>query len=400
MRVHARGQLAIPRAGCSDPGRPPAERAAHRTPSGGVSDTSVPSAPPTHADTETTSLCVQCARILTPGRPELEVPRISGLRLRSHVLAITRRRRWTAALIVWAAIAPVTASAATRQLAYRPLDPDGTLRDGLSVDRRVTPGACDRASKVVTHAFECLESGAFIREPCYRDERRQSLSLLCVSDPWAHAAIGFDVPALPSPRPPVRRPWALELASGLRCVAIELGRADVTVVAGRRLSFECTPLLGGIDRGQGSGRSSGNPIAGPPPGGSTPPMTTAAAGCGPSPCGSRGAEPILALVRSRLPASGGEPAPLAPGQTLIESGASSPRARRSSPRQSPAVGTDWAASAVQPLRGRAVLRCQRAWEPITSPRRRTLLALRRPRSTRVGQTVTRPSRLLKPPRVD
>jgi hypothetical protein len=190
-------------------------------------------------------------------------------------MEIARLRRWAAACLVCAAVAPATGFAATRQLVYHPLDADGTLRDGLSVHRQGIPGSCDRASNAVTDAFECLENVAStdplhpveaidVREPCYRDDRRASASVLCVLSPWVPTATGFDVPALPSPRPPVRRPWALELASGLGCVTIEIGlQEQPPIVAGRPLSFYCSPLPGGRSRsrirtlfGQANRRSS------------------------------------------------------------------------------------------------------------------------------------------------
>jgi len=132
-----------------------------------------------------------------------------------------------------------SADAATVRLKYSPLDADGTLRDGLSVASGGI-GECTSGSYIVVGAFRCFEDDSSIWDVCYLDQRDVDLpSLLCVSSPWARAAVRLQYIDEPDPRfgaRPGGPPWALELASGRRCVWAS--RASTTV--GRlRLNYLC-----------------------------------------------------------------------------------------------------------------------------------------------------------------
>lgn len=137
----------------------------------------------------------------------------------------------------------------TRIVTYEPLDQDGTLRDGLTVDRVEDGGTCDRASRVVSGTFACLESRAIEREPCWLDTRRSpSLAVLCVTHPWARAAIAFDVSSVPQHLRRRSLPWALELMSGRRCVAQQLfmpwpARRDFTYLCARSFGGRSTSSI-------------------------------------------------------------------------------------------------------------------------------------------------------------
>jgi hypothetical protein len=128
------------------------------------------------------------------------------------------------------------AAAATERRTYSPYGPDGGPRPGL----RVVPqaGECFVQSPRVAGALRCA-TGDRLRDPCYLDRAAQPLPrVLCVASPWSSTAVTFEPPDLPEPVDGLepQRPWALELASGRRCVAV--GGAT-TVVDGRRLNYVC-----------------------------------------------------------------------------------------------------------------------------------------------------------------
>jgi hypothetical protein len=143
-----------------------------------------------------------------------------------------------------------SAQAATERLRYSPLDADGTLRDGLGVNLGGT-AECTSRSFIVVGAYRCFE-GNQIRSVCYPDSRDvEGFSVLCVSSPWARAAIRLQLDEEPDDSFAARPgglPWALELASGVRCVWV----GGATNVVGRlRLNYGCARgryLFGSPDR--------------------------------------------------------------------------------------------------------------------------------------------------------
>jgi hypothetical protein len=138
--------------------------------------------------------------------------------------------------------APASAQAATLRERYTPFTATGAAKPSL----RVTPhfgGNCNSASFIVRgDVFRCFD-GNFIRDPCYHDAATSAQTqrdvVLCVSSPWSRSAVRLRADtldhsgALKVGAPP----WALELASGVRCVFAE---GATNVVGGRRLNYVCT----------------------------------------------------------------------------------------------------------------------------------------------------------------
>jgi hypothetical protein len=148
-----------------------------------------------------------------------------------------------------------SAGAATERVRYSPFDADGTLRDGLSVNIGGL-GECTTGSFFVVGAFRCFEDN-MIHDVCYRDDRDPEVpSLLCVKNPWARTAVRLQYLKEPDPSygaKPGGRPWALELASGSRCVSVGggttvVGRLRLNYVCGRYGSPRARYLFGSPDR--------------------------------------------------------------------------------------------------------------------------------------------------------
>ncbi len=134
-------------------------------------------------------------------------------------------------------------AAGTNVRTFSPLDADGTLRDGLSVNRGRTTADCWTGSFVVKDAYRCFE-GNLIRDPCWLDDRDPDVpSLLCVQSPWSRAAVRLDlVDELPEPGAgSIQTPWALELASGLRCTFLQ---GATGTLGGLRLNYACAKPRG------------------------------------------------------------------------------------------------------------------------------------------------------------
>ncbi len=78
-------------------------------------------------------------------------------------------------------------------------------------------GTCNGTSASVAGAFRC-QWGTFVEDPCFAVAAR---TVDCVESPWAavdRLTIAAALPAADSPqRPPF---WAVELAGGYRCVAV------------------------------------------------------------------------------------------------------------------------------------------------------------------------------------
>ena len=86
-------------------------------------------------------------------------------------------------------------------------------------------------------SFRCF-SGAQIFDPCFAPPTANPTSVLCVNDPWSSATTLHLTRVLPQPvaNEPAR-PWALELSTGVRCVA---STGTVPDVARVNLSYHCS----------------------------------------------------------------------------------------------------------------------------------------------------------------
>jgi eukaryotic-like serine/threonine-protein kinase len=154
-------------------------------------------------------------------------------------------KRCIAAAVALAALAgPAAASAAPPTVVsiYSPFSAAGALAPGL----RAVPqdgGSCATGSFVVVNpfAFRC-SVGDRILDPCYLDgaaSTAQAPVVDCVAAPWAASVVRLHLGAPPGTGPgaaPDAPPWALQLASGRRCVR---ATGATTVVRGRRLSYVC-----------------------------------------------------------------------------------------------------------------------------------------------------------------
>src|ERR671931_2797042 len=125
-------------------------------------------------------------------------------------------------------VASASATAPTERLIYSPFATDGSLLQRLKVTTH-TVGTCATGSYVVARAgtYRCFD-GNVIRDPCFSDARASTASgepvVACVESPWARAAVSLHLDGEPSSAgqaAPGRPPWALQLASGPRCVFAE-----------------------------------------------------------------------------------------------------------------------------------------------------------------------------------
>lgn len=156
-----------------------------------------------------------------------------------------RPSRRIAAVLVAATLAaiacPGVAGASTQRLRYSPFSPSGAAAPSLHI-ASAFGGDCGTASFIVRgDVYRCF-AGNFIRDPCYFDALASAQLdrdvVLCVGSPWARSAVRLRADTLEraGPLPAGAPPWALELASGPRCVFAE-GASNV--VGGRRLNYVC-----------------------------------------------------------------------------------------------------------------------------------------------------------------
>jgi hypothetical protein len=148
----------------------------------------------------------------------------------------------TAAALWCASVAG--AAAPTERLVYTPFAAGGSLLPSLKVTTH-GGGRCDTGSYVVARrgVYRCFD-GNVIRDPCFSNPSASTAAgdpvVACVESPWARTAVSLHLDGEPSSAgqaAPGRPPWALQLASGPRCVFAE-GASNV--VHGRRLNYFCS----------------------------------------------------------------------------------------------------------------------------------------------------------------
>jgi hypothetical protein len=93
----------------------------------------------------------------------------------------------------------------------------------------------------VSGAYRCFQ-GNKILDPCFAPTSRQPgapAQLACYAAPWDKPTMLHVVGALPTPGGPTTppRPWALQLTSGIRCVA---STGTVPAVQGVNLGYHCS----------------------------------------------------------------------------------------------------------------------------------------------------------------
>ena len=105
---------------------------------------------------------------------------------------------------------------------------------------RTVDGYCWNSSlaAVGRTAFRCFGDGGQILDPCFAPATPDPTSVSCVNDPWSRGTTLHLTRALPEPVPDgAARPWAIELATGVRCVA---STGVVPDVEGVNLGYHCS----------------------------------------------------------------------------------------------------------------------------------------------------------------
>jgi hypothetical protein len=103
-----------------------------------------------------------------------------------------------------------------------------------------TPGTCWTGSIAVpiAGAYRCI-AGSQIYDPCFASPGASTVhSVACIADPWSKAHLVTVTGPLPktTPAPDLRQFWALQLANGVRCVAVT---GTVARIDGVDLDYVC-----------------------------------------------------------------------------------------------------------------------------------------------------------------
>jgi hypothetical protein len=130
-----------------------------------------------------------------------------------------------------------TAPMTTTLRTFTPYSASGQLT--VPVARRVR-GHCWETSLAAPAAndYRCLAANQIL-DPCFVSPaghaKHRSSTLACFTDPWSKA-VQLHVRRLPKAHPLTRRPWAVVLTSGQRCVAVT---GTSPFVAGVGLDYWC-----------------------------------------------------------------------------------------------------------------------------------------------------------------
>jgi hypothetical protein len=122
---------------------------------------------------------------------------------------------------------------------FRPYAADGEL--AITV-HDVASGSCWTTSIAAParNAYRCFGGGNTILDPCFAAPKKsEPPQVACVASPWSEAQVltlTEPLPAAPAGDAPVR-PWAFQLATGVRCVA---STGTVPAVRGVNLAYHCT----------------------------------------------------------------------------------------------------------------------------------------------------------------
>lgn len=105
----------------------------------------------------------------------------------------------------------------------------------------VASGSCWTTSIAVpvASAYRCIADDKIL-DPCFASPRKATpIEVACVANPWSRAEVLRVTAALPTAAPGARnrsRPWAIQLANGVRCVA---ATGMVPAVGGVDLGYHC-----------------------------------------------------------------------------------------------------------------------------------------------------------------
>ena len=130
-----------------------------------------------------------------------------------------------------------TAAPGTTTVHFRAYSPGDELAVPVA---DVVRGQCWTTSIAApsAHAYRCFQ-GNKILDPCFAPAHAASpVQVACLGAPWSRALmlqVSGKLPA-PSAATAVSRPWAFQLANGVRCVA---STGTVPAVAGVNLAYHC-----------------------------------------------------------------------------------------------------------------------------------------------------------------
>jgi len=147
------------------------------------------------------------------------------------------------------------ASGATIMIHVAPVGTHGRLTTGFTVSQTVR-GMCDSGSDVVRgRLYRCFIDNE-VADPCWgvAAQKGAVVDALCLPDPWLTAVTQVVTAGLPKATGAISRdsdvPWAVELTIGVRCIALQGGRAGYR---GGLLNFVCgdgLELVGSPDRNE------------------------------------------------------------------------------------------------------------------------------------------------------
>lgn len=136
---------------------------------------------------------------------------------------------------------PPVGATVTKIRVFAPFDRSGAPTAGVAAHRS---GSCFTTSITVmaADAYRCF-AGNSLLDPCFVSPDDPHV-LECYLAPWNHP-IELRVHTLPKASSPVSisRPWAIQLANGVRCVATN---GTPTLVRGVALSYACSDGFAGL----------------------------------------------------------------------------------------------------------------------------------------------------------
>ena len=149
--------------------------------------------------------------------------------------------------------APATTIPATEVLDVSPVTANGIPKPAYTIINGGQATNCENGSEVLGDAYRCF-AGNGVYDPCWADTASApSLAVLCLAEPYDTKATMLTVSSSPttvsglpvagglqpftSPTPIDRqRPWAVQLADGQRCAAVQSGASNFN---GQRVNYEC-----------------------------------------------------------------------------------------------------------------------------------------------------------------
>lgn len=127
---------------------------------------------------------------------------------------------------------------------FAPFDPDGAPVAGVAARRS---GSCFTNSITVPRAgaYRCFAANQIL-DPCFAASP-SAPTLSCYAAPWSRATVLRVSGKLPTTAPlHITRPWAIELSSGQRCVAMT---GTTQQLHGVTLGYQCADGTAGLRSG-------------------------------------------------------------------------------------------------------------------------------------------------------